>query len=271
MTSWQKTIKYIAIAFAMLLIVSIIVGIVGTLTSLSFIFGDKDIVGELQTYSIDSDIKELEIDVSAADFVIKTGSDFHVESNHKYLTVEEKNGSLVISEKKRFWGTYSGKVSLELYVPEGTVFEKADIATGAGRVTIETLSAEVLVLNLGAGEVKIDNLIATERAEIDGGAGSITISDGTLRNLDLDMGVGELKLTSKLTGNSDLDFGVGATELVLVGAADDYKIKLDKGLGEAKIDGESISNGGIYGNGENTVDIDGGIGAIKITFRASEE
>ena len=221
MTSWQKVIKYIAIAFAILLIVSIIGGIVGTLSSLSFVFGDKDIVGELQTYSINSDIKELYIDISAADFVVKTGDEFCVKSNHKYITVEEKNDRLVISEKKRFWGSYRGKVSLELYVPEGTVFEKADISTGAGRVTIETLSAEVLILNLGAGEVKIDNLIATERAEIDGGAGSITISDGALRNLDLDMGVGELKLTSMLTGNSDLDYGVGATELVLLGTADD--------------------------------------------------
>ena len=271
MTSWQKAIKYIAMAFAMLLVVSIIFGIVGALSTLSFVFGDKDIVGELQTYSVNSDIKELDIDISAADFVIKTGDEFRVESNHKYLTVEEKSGRLVISEKKLFWGSYSGKVSLELYVPEGTVFEKADIATGAGRVTIETLSAEVLVLNLGAGEVKIDNLIATDRAEIDGGAGRITIGDGALRNLDLDMGVGELKLTSKLTGECDLDCGVGATNLVLLGTSDDYKIKLDKGLGDAKIDGESISNGGIYGTGENTVDVDGGVGAIKITFRAVEE
>lgn len=271
MTLWQKLIKYLAIAFAMLLIVSIIGGIVGTLSSVSFVFGDKDVLDELQTYSVNSDIKELDIDISAAEFVVKTGDEFCVKSNHKYITVEEKSDRLVISEKKRFLGSYSGKVCLELYVPEGTVFEKANISTGAGRVTIETLSTEVLTLNLGAGEVKIDFLNAAERAKIDGGAGSITISDGDLRNLDLDMGVGELKLTSKLSGNSDLDFGVGETELVLLGAADDYKIKLDKGVGEAKIDGESISNGGVYGTGENTVDVDGGVGAIKITFRASEK
>ena len=271
MTFWQKMIKYFAIAFAMLLIVSIIGGIVGTFSSLSFVFGDKDVVGELETYSINSDIKELDIDISAADFVVKTGDEFCVKSNYKYITVEEKSDRLVISEKKRFWGSYSGRVSIELYVPEETVFEKANISTGAGRVTIETLSAELLTLNLGAGEVKIDFLNATERAKINGGAGSITIGDGALRNLDLNMGVGELKLTSKLAGECDLDCGVGATNLVLIGTSEDYKIKLDKGLGEAKIDGEYIRNGCIYGAGENTVDVDGGVGAIKITFRASEK
>lgn len=266
MTSWQKAIKYAAMAFAIFLSVSIIGGILSILTSFGFFFGGKDVIGEMQIYNIGSEITELDIDISVADFAIKTDDDFRVESNHKYLTVEEKNGCLVISEKERFWGYDAGKVKLNIYIPEGTVFDKADIVTGAGIVSVNELSAETLLLELGAGEVNIKKLTAFDRAEIDGGAGSITISDGTLHDLDLDMGVGELKLTGRLTGESDLNYGVGATDLVLLGSVDDYCVEIDKGLGEAKIDGEKMNDEGVYGSGENKIDIDGGVGEMKISF-----
>ena len=38
------------------------------------------------------------------------------------------------------------------------------------------------------------------------------------------------------------------------------------GLGSIKIDGKDISNGEIFGNGENYIEVDGGVGNIKIDF-----
>lgn len=271
MTSWQKAIKYVAMAFAIFLSVSIIGGILSIFKTFDFLFGQKDVVGDMQTYNISSEITELDIDISVADFAIKTDDDFRVESNHKYLTVEEKNGCLVISEEERFWSSDAGKVKIELYIPEDTVFDKADIVTGAGVVSVTELSADRLLLELGAGEVNIKKLTAADRAEIEGGAGSVTINGGRLHNVNLDMGVGELKLTSRLTGESKLNYGVGATNLVLLGSSDDYRIEIDKGLGEAKIDGEKMDNGNVYGFGENKVDIDGGVGEIKVSFSETED
>ena len=106
MTSWQKAVKYLAIAFAVFLAVCIIGGIVTALSSLSLIFGSKNIVGEMQVYNISNEVTDLKIDISAADLEIITGDTMKVESNHKYLSAEVQDGRLTIKEQKKIWNIF---------------------------------------------------------------------------------------------------------------------------------------------------------------------
>lgn len=271
MNTFQKVIKYLAVAFALFLSISIIGGIVQVLASVAS-FGSKNAVGEMKTYEVSEKVESIQVDISAADFVIQTGEKFLVESNHKYLTVDERNTKLVISEKEHssFSNTH-GNVKLVVTVPEGFVFQDADISTGAGRVTVDTLAANTLNLSLGAGETKIGSLTAAAKAHIEGGAGALTVNGGALHNLDCDMGVGNVMLTSKITGNSSIDYGVGQAELVLLGSGEDYQIHLDKGVGEATIDGETMRDDSVYGAGANKLDIDGGVGEIEIRFEQNTQ
>lgn len=55
-----------------------------------------------------------------------------------------------------------------------------------------------------------------------------------------------------------------------MGSCEDYKIKIDKGIGEARLAGESMRDDSVYGWGENRIEIDGGIGAIYIEFSKDE-
>lgn len=268
MTSAQKTIKYIAMAFAIFLSISIIGGIFSALAGLSFIFSDRDRepVGEMRMYDVNGAVSSLSVDLSAAKLKIITGDKFSVESNHKYISVSVNNGILLIDETKEPISVNSEGVTVILSVPEGFVFDDARIETGAAEVDVDTLSADVLKLNLGAGKVDIKNLTANSRADIDGGAGELTIEGGLLRNLELDMGLGELNLKSRIEGKSSLDYGVGETNVTLLGTREDYKIKIDKGIGEAKLEGDRMADDSVYGAGENYIDIDGGVGEINIEF-----
>ncbi len=268
MTSVQKIIKYLAMALAIFLCVNIIGGIITAVAGVSLFLSDKenDAIGEMQVYPIDSEISSLSIDLSAAELKIKTADNFSVESNHKYISVKEDNGQLCIDETKMPFSVLSKGVTVILNVPEDFVFDDATIETGAGKVEIEALSADVLNLSLGAGEAKINNLTANARADIDGGAGALTVDGGLLNNLDLEMGVGELNLRSRVEGESSIDYGVGETNLTLIGSKSDYKIELDKGIGEAKLEGESMNDDSVYGSGLNFIEIDGGVGSIKIEF-----
>lgn len=266
MTRTQKIIKYCAIAFGLFLAVSIIGGIVSAVASLSSLFVGSSDLGEMKTYSVSENIEYLDIDISAASFEIKNGEAFSVESNHKYLSVEEENDTLIISEKKQIFGFNPGGVKIILTVPDGKIFEDVVMNTGAGRVDIESLSSDTLHLEFGAGAVEIDSLTAESNAEISGGAGKMTINGGELHNLDMEMGAGKLNLTSKITGKCKLACGVGSTKLVLKGSREDYKIELEKGLGSADIDGESISDDTVYGTGNNKISVTGGVGSVKITF-----
>ena len=271
MTSVQKAIKYLAMAFAIFLSVSIIGGIFTALSSVSFIFskGEKDAVGEMQTYQINGEISSLEIEINAARLEIVQGDQFSVESNHKYISVSSDSGKLRINETRRIASLSSEAAVIKLTVPSGFVFDEADIETGAGKVTIDSLSADILDVSLGAGKATVENLVANSRAEIEGGTGLLTVNGGSLNNLNLEMGVGSLTFKSRIEGNSSLDLGVGEAKLILLGNREDYCIGIDKGIGEARLEGESMRDDSVYGAGSNRLSIDGGVGAVNIEF--SEE
>ena len=274
MTTAQKVIKYLAIAFAIFLTVSIIGGILSAVGFLGGLFSDddaawNDVIGETKTYTFTSEISDLNIQINAADFYIKEGNSFSVESNLKNLEVDEKNGCLTLKDltkiKLNGSNAYENAV-LTIWVPVGTVFDNVNIKTGAGRFTVDSLSAATIGFELGAGDVTISKLIAEKSANIEGGAGRITISDGAIKNLDLEMGLGQLNLTSALTGDCNLDSGVGEMNVTLLGSKDDYELDIEKGIGNITVDGKNVTDFGSSGNGANEVDIHGGVGAINVRF-----
>lgn len=276
MKEWQKAVKYVALGLAIFLSVSIIGGILSAVAAFGGIFdffnGNKDLVGDIKSYSVSSDISALDIEIGAAELNIKIGDKFDIESNLKDLKVQEKNGKLIISQKERWFNISSEAAVLNIYIPENTEFKTADIATGAGKVSIQKLQAEEIDLELGAGAVIIENLISRRSADIDGGAGALTIEGGEIYNLDLNMGVGDLKLTGKLLGEADLDYGIGKTELNLIGNDYyDYSVILNKGIGKTTINGNAISDGTVFGKGKTKIEIDGGIGENAILFLESAE
>ena len=60
------------------------------LLALASCTNENVVLDDSQTYEITSDIHSLDIQINAADFKIKHGDAFSVESNLKYLSVSEK-------------------------------------------------------------------------------------------------------------------------------------------------------------------------------------
>ena len=262
MTTTQKIIKYCAIAFAVFLIAGIIGGIASAIDGTAHIFGKKP-SGEMKTLDISGEISSLDFDIGASSLEIKSGSAFALESDGD-ITYSVKDGVLKVKENRHiFSGSTAGTVVLT--VPEKFVFNKVKIENGAGRFTADYMSADYLNLDFGAGKTDIGFLSAIRSADINCGAGKFTVSDGVMANLKFDMGAGEGNIKSRLLGNSSIDCGVGAMNFALIGTDHDYTIDIDKGIGEVIIDGEK-AGGGIYGKGADKVEIDGGVGAINITF-----
>ncbi len=228
---------------------------------------NKTVVGETKTYEIASEIQSLDVRINAADFVIEQGDRFSVESNLKYLSVSERNGVLTIVEEQKNDIHYTD-AALKLCVPKDIVFEEVDITVGAANLTTDSLSANSVELNLGAGKVQFECLNAYSDADIEGGTGQITIASGTLNDLTLEMGVGELDLNVTLLGDCDLKFGVGESNLTLIGSKNDYKVDIEKGIGSISVDGKAISDFDSSANGQNNIKVEGGVGAVNIVFKA---
>lgn len=272
MTTAQKVIKYLAIAFAIFLIITIISTTLSVLVALSGILGlkkytEENAITEMATTDFgDVDISALDIDVAFTNLKIKTGDILKVETNNNKINCKKENEKLKIIEKNRKIFSTHNENELILYLPENLKFEKVEIETGAGEIQIESLSTEKLSFELGAGETKIQNLNISKECEIEGGAGKLTIVSGTINDLDLDMGVGEIELTANLTGKNQINAGIGNLDINLQGEKEFYKIDANKGIGSIKIDKNEISNGETFGKGENVIQIDGGIGNIDIGF-----
>lgn len=265
MVPFEKSLKYIAITIAIVFTVSFLGIIFRFFGIFNNILNRDGVVEELKTYIISDDITDLEVDINASSFTVATGSEFSIESNLKYLTVREKGNTLIIRERSNSLIKHDNPV-LTLYIPEGFSFKEADITTGAGKVTVNSLVADNLQLELGAGEVVLNNIIATHEADIEGGAGSLTVNGGIFNDLDVQMGVGALNFKSQLTGKSEFDFGVGEANIELIGTKDDYRLEVQKGIGKSYIDGSDIKGGSVYGNGPNLVSLEGGVGSINVTF-----
>lgn len=264
MTSTQKIIKYLALAFALFLIVAILTTIskVGT-AIVSHTKSDSDKkIEEVFVWTEETIINDLNIDVAAFNIEIKTGDSFRVESSKKNVKCNVENNILKISEKEHIV-INSTPDRLIVTIPEDATLGKTKISNGAGTLKILSLKTENLDIDLAAGSITIDYL-ESEKAKIDSAAGKFTLKDGTIGKLDLDLAAGSATLTMTLTKDSKISAGVGELEVNLKGSKDDYTLKLTKGAGTITVNGEKIKNDGVIGTGNTTLSIDGGVGTIKI-------
>lgn len=267
MTQTQRIIKYCAIAFAVFLIFAIISGIASLLGLIGGVFvinNSDEVINEL---NLNSNANVLDIDLRGTNLIIKTGTELKAETNNEYVTIEKDNNKLIINEKKHNLFNQTNNKDVIVYVPDNYQFDAVSINNGAGNINMENISTLNLYLDLGAGNVTLSNIEATKKAEIDGGAGKLDINNGNLTNLDLDLGVGDVDIYASLLGKIDVDTGVGSTNLNILGSKDDYQIEVDKGIGEITIDGSNVKDEYRYGRGTNKIDIDGGIGNIKVQFQ----
>ena len=274
MTTAQKVIKYIALGFAAFLIVTIISAILSGGYALLRAFGlihvDKNIVTE-ELKVISSEVKEistLKIDLSCTNLDVKIGDNFKVETNNSKITFTNDNGSVKIKEENRNWLNNNKESNLIIDIPRDMIaIDETKIETGAGKINIEKLNTQSLYLELGAGDVYIKNLTVTKEAKIDGGLGRTELKSCEINNLKANLGMGDFVFNGKLTGKNEIDSGVGAIDIDLMDNKGNYKINVSKGLGNVTLDGQKLEIDIVYGTGKNYLDIDGGIGSIKIDFK----
>lgn len=269
----QKVIKYLAIAFAIALIVGIITTIVRVVSSIPLTLkigknnNDSNNIIETSSDFENENVAFLDIDIAYSNLTIRKGEYLKVESSDKDIQCKQDEQKIIIKERNSNWFNNTKKEELIVYVPENLQFDKVNINTGVGKVNIEILNTKVLKMDLGAGETSIQNINITESAKIDTGAGKVNIKEAKINDLRCDLGIGATEISAKLLGNTRIGTGVGSLKLDVLGKKEEYETKINKGLGNVTIDEEKISDNEVVGNGENKIDIDGGVGEIKINFR----
>lgn len=275
MTSVQKVIKYLAIAFAIFLSVAIICSIVtggylvlkGTKIINSDKVEDSKLLEELVTISDDNGtITSLELEIKTTNLKIINGENFVVKTNNPDVKFSNNDGKVVIEDKsKNIWTNLNDESNIIIYMPTNiNKLSKVKIRSGVGKVCINSINTQVLDLEAGLGETTIDNLVVTEKAKIESGMGRLNINSCSIKNANIDLGVGEVNITGDILGNSEINTGVGKLGLNLTSAKENYTLKVEKGLGKISFNKNNISNDTTLGDGQNYINIEGGIGSIDI-------
>ena len=258
----HKIIKYIALAFALSIIFSIIsfgVTVIDTVTN--GINNNHKVSSEILKLEKDKTKKVLDIKVRTAKVEIKEGTELEAKSTSKYITIEKKGNTLIIREKKH---SLKNKCKVIITIPKDYNFDAASIISGTGSFKIDKVSTDILDISSGIGSISFNNLVANKKATIEAGIGSLKIKNGVLTSTKLDLGIGSVNITAKLLNKTSIEAGIGNVTLNLIGSKGDYSITTDKGIGSITLDGKSVSDEETYGAGSNIIDIEGGIGDIKI-------
>lgn len=271
MTTTQKIIKYLAIAFALFLVISIFSIIFGLSREIiSSINNDKKESELLEEYTTISNnvnnIESFKIDISNDDIEIKEGEKFEVKTNDPDVKFYHENSKVKIKSDKTFsWHpSNSSRGTIIIYLPNEFNISELDLNLGAGKIDIDKIFVETLLMDLGAGTMTAKEINVYEKAAINGGAGNININSGTINNLNLKLGAGNASIQSDLTGSNTLTTGVGRLNLGLSRSKDNYRFDINKGLGNIILNDFDVSEDTLIGDGETKIKINGAVGNIII-------
>lgn len=263
MNTTKKIIKYAAIILALLIILSIID------FAFSFIsyFAKMEELETKNFYKEYNLVKEMYIDSGTSKIIIKKGEIFSVKAENVFTSFESKLSGNVLKIKEKtteLWNQeYKGIITITV---NENMLDNLEIDHGAGKLSVDGINAYEFELEHGAGKVELNN-VEFQKTSIDGGAGEIIIASSKLKDLDLDIGAGKTTIEAYIEGKSEINCGVGSLDITLLGNKEDYQIKISKGVGSIKVNNENQKNNQVFGNGRNTIELNGGVGSIDVNFK----
>lgn len=266
MMKYYKLIKIFAIGLAVFIIANILSIVLFFFSAFGSFSGYKGNVQNFeQTYD---NVEKIDIDIQSAKITIRRGTEFKVVAKgfKNHINSTQLGEKLTIKESGKFFPSNKPNAEIIVYINRTVNLTDLKVNSGVGSVFIDGITSDDFELTQGVGIVKINKSFFNE-TEISGGTGETKITDSILKNLDLSAGVGSIFIEADISGNSSIECGVGQIELVLLGGESKYTIKSEKGIGSININGSIQKDDSIYGGGPNRVDLEGGIGSIKVSFR----
>ena len=244
---------------------------------MDMVFGDTakmefDSAKEMK-FSADS-FENLDLELTAGTFEIVEGdTDKIIVRSAKEITMISSGKTFYLDTDKgvkvHFFGINDEGNHVEITLPKDKEFRKMDIEIGAGQLSADSLTAEDIEMKIGAGSIIVDTLTCKE-GKISVGAGEAIIKEGTAGDLDLDVGLGDLQYTGSLSDDLDADCGMGNMDIRLDSEEEDYNYKIDVGMGDVTVGGNSYGGMAqskeIDHDADAKMDLDCGMGSINIKF-----
>lgn len=199
--------------------------------------------------SKDAEIASLDIDIGMGSFVLSDGDEFAISTygiRKENFSYEITDGCLYLKYSPQIslisfnFSEFDNNSSIFLTVPKKD-FDKITVNMTAGDVSVMNVNAQKLTAKSSAGSMLIDGVCA-ESASFKMTAGDCTVSNSTVKNSSISMTAGDMYFGDcKLYGDNNIKMTAGELQMSLIGDRADYRINVDKALGNVYIDGADVS------------------------------
>lgn len=274
MTTFEKVIKYAATAFAAVLAVGIVVGVLrlGLLIISSVAGINMERIDETYTFNA-GDIESVYMNNSAANVTIEYYTEneisviaTNVPKNFKCTT--DNKGTLTIKNSKMktaFLGFSGKKPKIILRLPKDFELKNLELNGGVGDIILSDIKINTLTVKGGVGDIDASGL-SVDVFSFDGGVGDFDMTNCDINKSVINGGVGNIDIENSVLKDIDIDNGIGDIDIEIKGNIDDYSFDIDGGLGDIEINGRKPS---YYkdNHGKYKISCDNGIGDIEITIR----
>ena len=224
---------------------------------------------EQGTFTAQTTVTKLNVEVSAGKVYIKRGNVDTVTVNYEYndvyqAKIEENNGVLKIETPKKqqwinvnFW--FNSAPTTEITVPTEASFEKLDLTLNAGTVEFGdgAWGAKVDV-ELNAGTLSMGDVKANE-LNVEVNAGAFKAKKIECDKFNCEISAGSTKVSLLKCDNIDLDISAGSAAITVAGAKSDYNIKASRSAGSCNV----TSQTGADSSKQLKVDVSAGSASIS--------
>ena len=267
-----------------IIVLGIVLIVVGAICGSAF-YSEKSEERETYSKTFESvDINNIEVDSGLINLKIEKlqdNSDQYIGINgtdliKNRLKCEVKNGNLTIEYKRKWfdffqfqfldWDNDTADANITITVPNKE-FNKIDVDGDVGTTEIDSIEVAEFDFDGGVGENSFTNLKVSRKADINLGVGKTSIVESSFNRSDIDVGVGKFDFSGKLNGDTDIDGGVGSVTMDIDGYKLDYNINYNKGVGDVEINGSDLASSNA--NIKHRIDLDCGVGEVKLNFKGS--
>lgn len=225
-------------------------------------------------------IKSVDIDSDVSKISIIRGEKFHIYEempknyvhriNNTYNITDDGTLKIRRTTSKRvgislFGNNNSGRI--EITIPEGIKLNNIELRTNVGEIELEEIGSKKMYIKTNVGSASAYK-VNSDSIDITTNVGEVDFDRSETRNLHASTNIGKIKFRGEIEGDIEVKTDIGEANLELTGSIDDYNINGSSGVGNIKVNRESLSS--FKKSRENSkekpfnIELKAGVGDIKL-------
>lgn len=218
-------------------------------------------------------VEELNLELGGCEFILEESGDdciyFEYDGTGKSQAYVKDNALYVKVLNTVAWTANSNSGTVTLYVPSAVTFNEVEVNLGAGEMELDGLIAAQMEFALGAGQIHAKGL-QTDKLSVSVGAGDIELEEAALTDVEVQVGAGNFMIDGEVSGNISAECAMGNITLKLAGSESDFNYEIECVTGNITVGNEEYSGlaqeKSVNNNAAKTIELECAMGNVEVEF-----